>query len=150
MAMKQLTSVEMNRATVPSPYILEELCRKGDKDTCVAWVKGHKGIRGNEEADKLCREASILGHESEGVLYCIVLYLSSACYGLYTEVDNNNSSYTAMVEPPLDRSIKRNSKTGLINLEGTVYDGDAAQDREADHVSHCLFLTAPPAPQSAT
>ena len=36
----------------------------------MAWVKGDKGIRGNEEAasDKLCREASILGHESEGVV----------------------------------------------------------------------------------
>ena len=49
--------------------ILEELCkRSGNQDTCVPWVKGHKGIKGNEEANKLCREASILGHESEGVV----------------------------------------------------------------------------------
>ena len=34
----------------------------------MAWIKGHKGIQGNEKADKLCREASILGHESEGVV----------------------------------------------------------------------------------
>ena len=34
----------------------------------MAWVKGHKGIKGNEEANKLCREASIIGHESEGVV----------------------------------------------------------------------------------
>ena len=49
--------------------ILREHCGRADNhnDTCVvAWVKGHKGIKANKEADKLCREASILGHESEG------------------------------------------------------------------------------------
>ena len=48
--------------------ILKELCSRtrDQEDTCVAWVKGHKGIEGNGEADKLCREASILGHESGG------------------------------------------------------------------------------------
>ena len=29
---------------------------------------GSRGIKGNEEVDKLCKEASILGHESEGVV----------------------------------------------------------------------------------
>src|SRR5258708_1830373 len=49
--------------------ILKELCKRtGTQDTLVAWVKGHKGVEGNEEADKLCREATILGHESEGVV----------------------------------------------------------------------------------
>ena len=31
-----------------------------------AWGKGHKDIKGNEEADRLCKRA--LGHESEGVV----------------------------------------------------------------------------------
>ena len=34
----------------------------------MAWVKGHKGIKDKEEAHKLCREVSILGHGSEGVV----------------------------------------------------------------------------------
>ena len=37
-------------------------------DTYIAWVKGHKDIKGNEKADKLSKETSILGHESEGVV----------------------------------------------------------------------------------
>ena len=38
------------------------------KGTLQKNVKGRKGIEGNKEADKLCREASILGHESQGVV----------------------------------------------------------------------------------
>ena len=34
----------------------------------MAWVKSYKEIRGNEEADRLSKEASILGHKSEGVV----------------------------------------------------------------------------------
>ena len=34
----------------------------------IAWVKGHKDIKGNERADKRSNETSILGHESEGVV----------------------------------------------------------------------------------
>ena len=38
------------------------------QETYIAWVKGHKYINGNEMADKLSKEASILGHESEGAV----------------------------------------------------------------------------------
>ena len=38
------------------------------QETYMAWVKGHKGIKGNVKADKLSKEASILGHESQGVV----------------------------------------------------------------------------------
>ena len=45
--------------------ILKELCKRtGKKDIYMTWVKGYKKIKGNEEADKLCREALILGHKS--------------------------------------------------------------------------------------
>ena len=38
------------------------------QDTYLAWAKRHKDIKGNEEADRLSKRASILGHESEGVV----------------------------------------------------------------------------------
>ena len=31
-------------------------------------MKGHKGIKGNEKADTLSKNASILGHDSEGIV----------------------------------------------------------------------------------
>ena len=37
-------------------------------ETMISWVKGHKDIKGNERADTLSKQASILGHESEGVV----------------------------------------------------------------------------------
>ena len=47
---------------------LEELCKRIDKDTYMAWAKAHKEFRGNKEADTLCKEVSILRHELEGVV----------------------------------------------------------------------------------
>ena len=38
------------------------------QETYMAWVKGHKDIQGNMKADKLSKETSTLGHESEGVV----------------------------------------------------------------------------------
>ena len=37
-------------------------------ETMISWVKGHKDIKGNERADVLSKQASILGHESEGIV----------------------------------------------------------------------------------
>ena len=37
------------------------------QDTYLAWVKG-KDIKGHEEANRLSKQTSILGHESEGIV----------------------------------------------------------------------------------
>ena len=65
----------LNSGTAPpwsaiEAQILEKLCKRSNDhlDTGLAWVKSHKGIEGNKKVDKLCREASILGHELEGVV----------------------------------------------------------------------------------
>ena len=42
--------------------------RNTGEQTYIAWVKGHKDIKGNEMADKISKHASILGHESEGAV----------------------------------------------------------------------------------
>ena len=49
-------------------WIKKKLYRRAGRDTCAAWVRGRKGIRGKEDADRLSKEASIYGHESEGVV----------------------------------------------------------------------------------
>ena len=38
------------------------------QETYLTWVKEHKEIKGNEAADKRSKQASILGHESEGIV----------------------------------------------------------------------------------
>ena len=55
----------MDKGTAPSSEIEARNSNRVGKDTCVPWIKGHKGIKGNKAADKLCRETSILRRESE-------------------------------------------------------------------------------------
>ena len=38
------------------------------QETYIAWVNGHKDIKGNKLGDKISKRTSILGHESEGVV----------------------------------------------------------------------------------
>ena len=45
-----------------------EIRENNRQETYLAWVKGHKDIKGNEKADKLSKDTFILGHESEGVV----------------------------------------------------------------------------------
>ena len=45
-----------------------EVWENNRQETYIAWVKGHKDIKGNEKAVKLSKETSILGYESEGVV----------------------------------------------------------------------------------
>ena len=67
---RKLNSGEAPPRSEIEARISGELCKRSQNnlDTGLAWVKGHKGIEGNEKADQLCREAAILGHESEGVV----------------------------------------------------------------------------------
>ena len=50
--------------------IQEALETRGNQqlETMISWIKGHKDIRGNEKADILSKQTSILGHESEGTV----------------------------------------------------------------------------------
>ena len=50
--------------------IQEALETRGNQqlETMITWVKGHKDIKGNERADSLSKQASILGHEAEGTV----------------------------------------------------------------------------------
>ncbi|KAF8469941.1 RNase H-domain-containing protein [Kalaharituber pfeilii] len=40
-------------------------CKRGDLDIAVMWVKGHKGIEGNEEADKAAKTSVFLQYQDE-------------------------------------------------------------------------------------
>ena len=45
-----------------------EIRENKQQETYLMWAQGHKDIKGNEAADTLSKRASILGHESEGVV----------------------------------------------------------------------------------
>ncbi|KAF8451616.1 hypothetical protein BDZ91DRAFT_853328 [Kalaharituber pfeilii] len=44
---------------------MREKLRKGDEDIAIMWVKGHRGIPGNEEADRAARIGTALQYEDE-------------------------------------------------------------------------------------
>ena len=48
--------------------IQHALGNRREKDTYLAWVNGHKDIKGNVEADRLSTQASRLKHDSEDVV----------------------------------------------------------------------------------
>ncbi|KAF8474092.1 ribonuclease H-like domain-containing protein [Kalaharituber pfeilii] len=95
-----------------SQKVRERWEERGDEDVAIMWVKGHKGIKGNESADRAARIGTALQYEEEVITESEMI--QQAKRGRAAERDRLGMSYC-----PLRRLGHRVSKiAGLIGGKG--------------------------------